>query len=588
MYIHVHSYLYRYFIHIIHAYMNTYANTCIHARTHAHAPNTHTPYAHAVTMEEVRNGGVVWPGAPVGSNAAGGLPPFPHTAASRSAAPSHVASASPNINSSVRSAAAATSRATATATASANSTTNVGAKTAASTSAKSPAAATSTSAASTVSAAAASSSSKPSSQAPSSASTPADSAASGRSAIEAASAVSSSNTDWPAANDTAAAASTVTGCAAHGSDGAQVSSTVADGDEGKTDPASSHGALETDSASTVASTARAVSVVSAESTGPAQTEMLQSEAPVSLASFTVHSGAELGAEPEAEMATPKKRMWNSILPRSIYKGVVWVHVHEAAELQPKVLGTRDPYIKLRVGSHVECTSPVVNSTNPVYNEELCMLVQDAVNDTLELQVLQNDVAMGRYVTDDCIGSYTFNLKQLISDRPEQKGKGGGWSGWVTLANARRGKVRLSLTWEMLPDAIRESNLFAYYCGGACDGKFELCEDTFVGARRPFLGCVAVRFVREKCAPDGGFEICENVFRSACMWTCMCCHDVYTQCVRVLTAASVSISYTHTHIYADICRHAYIYMRYLCGCVMQRRPRIVRTMTGSSGGACQWP
>ncbi len=100
---------------------------------------------------------------------------------------------------------------------------------------------------------------------------------------------------------------------------------------------------------------------------------------------------------------------------------------------------------------------VANTSQPMFVDSV-LSVNDflyLINWSSPLQVLQNDVAMGRYLTDDCIGSYSFNLKQLVSAKPEQQGKGGGWTGWVTLANARRGRVRLSLTWEILPDAIRE-------------------------------------------------------------------------------------------------------------------------------------
>lgn len=40
-------------------------------------------------------------------------------------------------------------------------------------------------------------------------------------------------------------------------------------------------------------------------------------------------------------------VWQRLLPRSMFRGVVWITVHEGADLQPKMIGTRDPYVKVR-------------------------------------------------------------------------------------------------------------------------------------------------------------------------------------------------------------------------------------------------
>lgn len=159
-------------------------------------------------------------------------------------------------------------------------------------------------------------------------------------------------------------------------------------------------------------------------------------------------------------------VWQRLLPRSMFRGVVWITVHEGADLQPKMIGTRDPYVKAKVGQQVEKTEAVVDSLNPTFEQELCLFVSDPVNNTVQLSVHQNDVALGRHITDDSIGTHTVSLKQLISDKPEHHGRSGSWSGWVTLENAKRGRIRITLKYETLQDAIQVAKEF----GGATCGQ----------------------------------------------------------------------------------------------------------------------
>lgn len=122
-------------------------------------------------------------------------------------------------------------------------------------------------------------------------------------------------------------------------------------------------------------------------------------------------------------------------------------VHEAKDLMGKIIGTRDPYVKLKLCDQVEKSSPKVNTTTPTWEETICMFVQDNINDELTLHILQNDVAMGRHIVDDAIGKYVFGVKPLL-ERPDKK-----WTGWITLHEAKQGKVRLTLQYEALGSCV---------------------------------------------------------------------------------------------------------------------------------------
>ena len=42
-----------------------------------------------------------------------------------------------------------------------------------------------------------------------------------------------------------------------------------------------------------------------------------------------------------------------MLPRRQYKEVLWVTVHSASNLISKMIGTRDPYVRLVLGDQVQ-------------------------------------------------------------------------------------------------------------------------------------------------------------------------------------------------------------------------------------------
>ena len=171
------------------------------------------------------------------------------------------------------------------------------------------------------------------------------------------------------------------------------------------------------------------------------------------ASTRLSSRAPPGASAPAAsaVATGQEELrpnWHEMLPRRQYREALWVTVHGASNLISKMIGTRDPYVRLVVGDQAEKTSAKLNTTNPKWEETMCFFLTDtAVNDELTATVHQDDVSRGYHVVDDAIGSYAWSIRHL------KTACNGAWSGVVGLRKVRHGKVSLTMSMTSLSDAV---------------------------------------------------------------------------------------------------------------------------------------
>ena len=150
-------------------------------------------------------------------------------------------------------------------------------------------------------------------------------------------------------------------------------------------------------------------------------------------------------EKAQEALTPN---WHDMLTRRQYKEVLWVTVHSATSLISKMIGTRDPYIRLVLGDQVEKTSAKINNCNPKFEETFCFFLGDtAINDELTVTAHQDDVSRGYHVVDDAIGTYAFSMRQL------KTAANGAWTGTVALKKVRSGKVTLTMSLSPLADTV---------------------------------------------------------------------------------------------------------------------------------------
>ena len=152
--------------------------------------------------------------------------------------------------------------------------------------------------------------------------------------------------------------------------------------------------------------------------------------------------------------------WDRVVLRRRVRGVLWVQLHAATGLKSKLLQTRDPYVKLQVGGYEERSTAKSNTREPVWEEVYGLAVRDPLNDSLQVTVLQNDVAQGRHVTDDAIGTASLPVREVaaawVKDRRLALGAG-------------LGEVRLSLRLQELPDAITEGKRLGARYASKCTG-----------------------------------------------------------------------------------------------------------------------
>ncbi|EKX46968.1 hypothetical protein GUITHDRAFT_162858 [Guillardia theta CCMP2712] len=210
----------------------------------------------------------------------------------------------------------------------------------------------------------------------------------------------------------------------------------------------------------------------------------------------------LGAAPVqlAKEIEEDRYLWKELLPRRQYKALVWVTIHGAENLMPKIIGTRDPYVKIQLGNQVEKTTPKLNSMNPRWEETFAMFASDVLNEEVVLTVHQDDVSRGYHVRDDEIGTYSFSLKQLQSMQDSR------WTGKVSLKQIRTGIVHATLRMETLTCAV---NTGIQRENSGLDDK-----DLLGGLASPILisqpiknikGIVQIKVLKAKCSLLPGNE-----------------------------------------------------------------------------------
>eukprot|EP00960_Hanusia_phi_P034303 750985-Hanusia_phi.AAC.2 len=102
----------------------------------------------------------------------------------------------------------------------------------------------------------------------------------------------------------------------------------------------------------------------------------------------------LGAAPVqlAKEAEEDRYYWKELLPRRQYKSLIWVTIHGAEKLMPKIIGTRDPYVRIQLGNQVEKTTAKLNSMNPTWEETFAMFASDVLNEEIVLTLETGAIA----------------------------------------------------------------------------------------------------------------------------------------------------------------------------------------------------